>query len=129
MTLRDYMKKYHPEYLSDYESGGIEDCPHTYKFLSGHYDGCCSDFRGCDHCWDQEYIGELDADDAVEHPSHYNAHNIEVIDFIQDWELNFCLGNVIKYVCRSPYKGTQIEDLKKAREYLDFEIKRLKDVK
>lgn len=94
-------------------------------------------------CWNapykgQEYIGyeilgkldfnkseECDIRQNVEHPSHYNAHNIEVIDFIQDWELNFCLGNVVKYICRAPYKGTQLEDLKKAREYLDFEIIRL----
>lgn len=58
-------------------------------------------------------------------PDHYNAHSIEVIDFIQDWDLNFSLGNVVKYVARSPYKGTQMADLLKARNYLDFEIKRL----
>lgn len=67
-------------------------------------------------------------DKMVEHPEHYNAHNIEVIDFIMDWELNFQLGNVIKYVCRSPYKGTALQDLLKAQEYLQFEIDRVKNL-
>lgn len=58
----------------------------------------------------------------VSHPLHYNAHNIEVIDFIQDWELNFALGNAIKYICRAPYKGKQIEDIEKAIQYLEFEL-------
>lgn len=61
----------------------------------------------------------------VSHPLHYNAHNIEVIDFIQDWELNFTLGNAIKYICRSPYKGKQIEDIQKAIQYLEFELEDL----
>lgn len=61
----------------------------------------------------------------VTHPLHYNAHNIEVIDFIQDWELNFALGNAIKYICRSPYKGKQIEDIQKAIQYLEFELEDL----
>ena len=41
---------------------------------------------------------------------------------IEAWELNFNLGNVIKYVCRADYKGQPIEDLQKAKEYLEREI-------
>ena len=62
----------------------------------------------------------------VSHPSHYNQ-GIEAIDIIESWELNFSLGNAIKYILRSPYKGKQVEDLEKARWYIDREINRLKD--
>ena len=61
----------------------------------------------------------------VSHPSHYNQ-GIEAIDIIESWDLNFSLGNAIKYILRSPYKGKQIEDLEKARWYIDREIERLK---
>ena len=62
----------------------------------------------------------------VSHPSHYNQ-GIEAIDIIESWDLNFSLGNAIKYILRSPYKGKQIEDLEKARWYIDRDINRLKD--
>lgn len=63
--------------------------------------------------------------EQVNHPSHYNQ-GIEAIDIIESWDLNFSLGNAIKYILRSPYKGKQIEDLEKARWYIDREINRLK---
>lgn len=130
MTLREYVEKKYPHKVDDIFTGGVCGCPTDYDHINymGKY---CNGLGGgrefCTKCWNRELkdIVMNEKNENVEHPSHYNAHNIEVIDFIQDWELNFCLGNVIKYVCRSPYKGTQIEDLKKAREYLDFEIKRL----
>lgn len=56
---------------------------------------------------------------AVDHPSHYNRGKIEVIDFIEDQGLSFHLGNVIKYIARAGSKGNKLEDLKKARWYLD----------
>ena len=62
----------------------------------------------------------------VNHPIHY-VQGIEPIDVIESWGLNFSLGNVIKYTLRAPYKGKQIEDLEKARWYLDREIERLKN--
>lgn len=62
--------------------------------------------------------------DEVNHPSHYNKGRIEVIDFIEDQQLDFCLGNVIKYVCRHDKKGG-LEDLRKAMFYLDRKIKGL----
>ena len=64
--------------------------------------------------------------DNVKKPMHYNQ-GIEPIDIIESWDLNFSLGNAIKYILRSPYKGKQIEDLEKARWYIDREINRLKD--
>lgn len=58
--------------------------------------------------------------DMVNHPAHYNKQGIEVIDVIEAYSLgNYHLGNVIKYCCRSGFKGTMLEDWKKARWYLD----------
>ena len=65
-------------------------------------------------------------EEQVNHPSHY-VKGIEPIEVIESWDLNFSLGNAIKYILRSPYKGKQIEDLEKARWYIDREINRLKD--
>lgn len=60
----------------------------------------------------------------VNHPDHYNTGKIEVIDFIEDQKLNFNLGNVVKYITRLGRKdpSTQLEDLMKARWYLNREI-------
>jgi hypothetical protein len=54
----------------------------------------------------------------VNHPAHYNAGNIEVIEAIEDWGLGFCDGNVVKYVARFRHKNG-VEDLKKAKWYLE----------
>lgn len=61
---------------------------------------------------------------AVDHPSHYNIGKIEVIDAIESWGLNFSLGNAVKYIARADHKGKPIEDLKKARWYIEREIER-----
>lgn len=63
--------------------------------------------------------------DAVNHPSHYTRGNIEVIDFIEDQQLPYHLGNVVKYVARAGYKGDKVEDLKKAQWYLNRYIRTL----
>jgi hypothetical protein len=65
--------------------------------------------------------------DAVNHPQHYQHPNsaYEAIKVIEAWGLGFCLGNTVKYIMRAPHKGAQVEDLKKARWYLDREIARL----
>lgn len=62
--------------------------------------------------------------ETVNHPSHYNAGRYEVIDVIADWSLGFNLGNAVKYIARAEHKGNTLEDLKKARWYLDEEIGR-----
>ena len=65
--------------------------------------------------------------DPILHPTHYTFSTIEPIDVIEAWQLGFHLGNVLKYVARAGRKGAQIDDLKKARWYLDREIKRMDD--
>ena len=67
--------------------------------------------------------------DMVNHPTHYNFGNIEVIDVIEDWNLPYHEGNVVKYVARARYKGNELEDLRKARFYLDRKIKILESEK
>lgn len=63
---------------------------------------------------------------TVDHPPHYNAGKIEVIDFIEDQRLGFNLGNVVKYAARAEHKGNALEDLEKAAWYLAREIARRK---
>ena len=57
--------------------------------------------------------------------SHYHQGNIEPIDLIDSMDLNFNLGNVIKYISRCNYKGQKKEDLLKAKWYLERELKKL----
>lgn len=60
----------------------------------------------------------------VDHPKHYNIGAIEVIDAIEDWNLNFNLGNSIKYIARCEHKGHKKEDLEKAIWYLKRELQK-----
>lgn len=70
--------------------------------------------------------------DNINHPDHYTSGGIETIDFIEDKELNFNLGNVVKYVSRCGKKKSKgksmddkaLEDLKKAQWYITREIER-----
>ena len=64
--------------------------------------------------------------DNVNHPAHYKVGGIETIDFIEAKGLNYHLGNVVKYVTRADHKGDRLENLEKARWYLDREISKLK---
>jgi hypothetical protein len=70
-------------------------------------------------------------DDPVSHPAHYNIGRFEVIDVLEDWKLGFHLGNAVKYIARAGRKdpGKTIEDLEKARWYLDRHIQMLKKEK
>lgn len=66
----------------------------------------------------------------INHPKHYQA-KIEPLDLIDAWNLNFNLGNVIKYVCRAGKKDKEkeIEDLEKAKFYLEYQISKLRSEK
>ena len=65
--------------------------------------------------------------ERINHPEHYQGKKFEVIDIIDDYNLSFSLGNVIKYVLRAGKKEDAVEDLKKARWYLTREIDDLED--
>lgn len=79
---------------------------------------------------DDGSIKILENSDNVSHPSYYAngwSNGAEVIDLTE--HLSFCAGNVVKYVCRAGRKDPDkhVEDLEKARWYLDREIERVKE--
>lgn len=57
--------------------------------------------------------------DQINSPKHYPQGKIEVIDFVEDQQMDFNLGNAVKYLARHRFKGRPLEDLKKARWYVD----------
>lgn len=68
--------------------------------------------------------GRSVTNDPIKTPNHYARFKIEPARFILENDLSFFQGNVIKYVCRYDAKNG-VEDLKKARQYLDMQIRRM----
>ncbi len=81
--------------------------------------------------------GELKEYDNVNRPAHYADSKIEVIDYIEDKKLGFCLGNAVKYISRAGKKkdsgrniiDKEIEDLQKAIWYINRRIYELQNLK
>lgn len=72
-----------------------------------------------------EAVGRALGGEAVDHPSHYRKDTgYEAIDVIEAWGLGFCLGNAVKYIARTGHKGDAVEDLEKAKWYIEREIAR-----
>lgn len=67
--------------------------------------------------------------EKVNHPQHYGGsdNTFEAIKVIEAWDLDFHLGNVVKYISRAGKKDNEIEDLKKAKFYLERKIKLLEN--
>ena len=63
--------------------------------------------------------------DLVNHPPHYTAHPCGVECIVITEHMNFCLGNAVKYIWRAGLKKDALEDLRKARWYVDREIERI----
>lgn len=113
-----------PLFRTDFSNGGIcfvnheseADIDEMYHILFGG-DGLRPNF----------VMADERADDEVNHPSHYTDGKIEVIDFIEDKKLGFHLGNAVKYIARAGKKDPTktVQDLKKARWYLDRKIELL----
>ena len=75
----------------------------------------------------EKLIEKYSENDVVNHPSHYaEGRKYEPIDVIEDWDLGFNLGNTVKYISRAGRKDDIVQDLEKARWYLDREIRRIK---
>ena len=83
---------------------------------------CC--FKDRPTTWGLEIADKGTQSDNVNHPSHYTGGKIEVIDFIEDKELGFHLGNAVKYISRAGRKNPDntIEDLRKAVWYINRQI-------
>tara|TARA_B100000902_G_scaffold390992_1_gene440908 strand:+ start:1303 stop:1596 length:294 start_codon:yes stop_codon:yes gene_type:complete len=87
----------------------------------------------------REMMGLADADERglrglakreaniVDHPEHYNFGELEVIDIIEDWKLDFHCGNAIKYIGRHKHKGNPVGDIEKAIWYLQRYLETLDD--
>lgn len=75
---------------------------------------------------------EKETIEMVDHPKHYQSKNgVEVIDVIEEFNLGFHLGNVIKYILRAGHKNDELEDLEKAKWYLErvIDLKKTEDNK
>ena len=62
-------------------------------------------------------------------PHYENGKDYDVIDIINDYELNFCRGNILKYVIRAGKKRDELQDLLKAKDYIEREIQLLRNKK
>lgn len=65
--------------------------------------------------------------ETVDHPPHYGGKDnpYEAIKVIEAWDLDFAIGNAVKYISRAKHKGSELEDLKKARWYITRRIENL----
>ena len=96
------------------------------NWISGLTDNNCIDIKLADETeLDRALaiISEDKTEDPIK-PDYYNDTKITPFDVIDDWSLNFYLGNAIKYIKRAGKKAnnSRLQDLKKVREYIDHEI-------
>ena len=101
-----------------------EECPFENLF------GSCQELTSNENIERaNKYLMEINKtipSDNVNNPSHYNTGTIEVITVIEDWKLNFNLGNAIKYIGRCEHKENKKQDLEKAKWYIEREIRKCK---
>lgn len=86
----------------------------------------CRYFVGCE-CFSGMPCDQFEkTEDIVNHPKYYNDSKITPFDVIDDWKLDFYLGNAVKYIKRAGKKdgNSRLQDLKKIRTYVDEAIKR-----
>lgn len=76
-------------------------------------------------------MSKQEDNDVIDNPKHYTSSQIQPVDAISDWNLNFNLGQVCKYISRAGKKpgSTYEQDCKKARFYLQREIEKLEKEK
>ncbi len=116
------------EYIGNYLDKKLKDCklPYGIKYLNLR-DGHCDK---AEKNWNNKIKNNMKnkKNDPVNNPSHYTDGKIEVIDFIEDKGLDFCLGNTVKYISRAGKKEPDkiIQDLEKAQWYLQRKINNLK---
>lgn len=110
-------------------TGKFPDASHTVCASCGHQSSISDPYPEWIPIVVQEQDGSLTVnveEDVVNHPRHYTDHpsGIECIQITE--YMNFCLGNAIKYIWRAGEKHeTPLEDLKKAKWYIEREIQRL----
>ena len=125
-ALEELCIKHQNKIYNEHEYGNVYSDEHNIAYnneLADEYE-----------CAQENFEKSVDEYDSVNHPAHY-VGNIEVIDFIEDKHLNYNLGNCVKYISRAGKKrevGMSIQektlnDLQKARWYLDREISTLEE--
>lgn len=97
---------------------------------SRHFSFNCMGGIRADATFPFQLLGEADLPkekEAVNHPAHYGGADnpYEAIKVIEAWNLNFNLGNAVKYIARAGKKDDILQDLKKAAWYLNREIENL----
>lgn len=111
----------HQENVREADIGTVFQVTHYNPFDGGFVEG--GKWRGGVWVENIELANPV-PEDQVASPSHYqHPSGIEVIEITK--HETFVRGNIIKYVLRAPFKGTELLDLKKARQYLDWEIERV----
>ena len=68
-------------------------------------------------------IEDVAKEELIHYPKHYQGKSLQSIDVIEDFNLNFNLGNAVKYILRAGKKDDKVQDLKKAIWYLERECK------
>lgn len=112
MTIKEYITENCK--IPEHEVVGY--CPVKFGFEDD-----CEDGSGdCKKCWDKEYV--KDSKDLIHHPAHYCYSDYEPKDVIRAWGLNFNLGSAVKYIARAGRKDDIIQELKKAKQFIEFEI-------
>lgn len=82
----------------------------------------------CKYHYGHQIIKASDRNAAISRPLHYvDGRKYEPKDVIRDWNLNFNLGSAVKYISRAGRKDDIIQDLKKAKQFIDFEIEALEE--
>lgn len=132
MANEEFQKKLKNDFSSAFNTAfGLDSKPNNIMSTDGELKQWQKDImeRDCimSRAERQEFLKPKN--DPVNHPSHYADGKIEVIDFIEDKKLNFHLANAVKYISRAGKKdpSKEIEDLKKARWYLDRYIQKLEE--
>lgn len=104
------------------------DCCSVCGLMFKHLSFRLGDRPICATCHDAQSDAAMKATSTVDHPGHYGGDTPhETIKCLEAWGLDsFCLGNAVKYIARAGKKNpkTLVEDLEKARWYLDREIAR-----
>lgn len=68
-----------------------------------------------------------DKSDIISAPAHYTYSKYQPKDVIREWKLNFNLGSAVKYIARAGRKDDIIQDLKKAKQFIEFEIEAIEN--
>lgn len=148
MTQKEFVLKKYPDADLKNAGSGVVGCPHHYEIIPFPVELCSRGKKKgtCEECWNQEMelptpvekpmaqvnafmnqnADEKPAENAVDHPQHYNQGSIECIDalnaMVEGWldpVAAVLAWQTVKYIWRHPFKGKPVEDLKNAQFYLE----------